>query len=52
MTAYQTIEWLDGVVRMLDQRRLPHQVVYQEYTDYRALAQAISDMVICARRSG
>ena len=31
---------------MLDQRRLPGEVVYQTYTDYREVAQAIKDMVI------
>ncbi len=31
---------------LLDQRRLPGEVVYLTYTDYRELAQAITDMVI------
>ena len=31
---------------MLDQRRLPGEVIYLTYTDYRDLAQAIKDMVI------
>lgn len=46
MTAYFTIKWIDGVVRMLDQRLLPHQTVYADYTDYREVATAIKDMVI------
>ncbi len=46
MTSYRTIEWRDGVVRMLDQRALPHQTVYLDYDDYRAVADAIRDMVI------
>jgi len=31
---------------MLDQRRLPREVIYHTYTDYRDVAQAIQDMVI------
>jgi methylthioribose-1-phosphate isomerase len=31
---------------MLDQRRLPSEVVYHTYTDYREVAKAIKDMVI------
>ena len=31
---------------LLDQRRLPAEVIYHTYTDYRALAKAIKDMVI------
>ena len=31
---------------MLDQRRLPREVVYHTYTDYREVAKAIKDMVI------
>ena len=31
---------------LLDQRRLPGEVLYHTYTDYRGLAQAIKDMVI------
>ncbi len=31
---------------MLDQRRLPREVVYHTYTDYREVAKAIQDMVI------
>ena len=31
---------------MLDQRKLPTEVVYHTYTDYREVARAIKDMVI------
>ena len=31
---------------MLDQRRLPREVIYHTYTDYREVAKAIKDMVI------
>jgi len=45
-TIERTIEWHDGVVKMIDQRVLPHQVVIQSYTDYRDVAEAIRTMVI------
>jgi methylthioribose-1-phosphate isomerase len=43
---YKTIEWIDGKVRMLDQRLLPHKLVYVEYTDFHQVAEAIRTMVI------
>ena len=47
MSNFHSIEWVQpGFVRMLDQRLLPHQVKYNDYTDYREVAKAIRDMVI------
>src|SRR5919202_2235213 len=40
----RTIEMQDGVVRMIDQRQLPHQFVVVELTDYRDVARAIKEM--------
>jgi methylthioribose-1-phosphate isomerase len=46
MRVVQPIEWTpDGVV-MIDQRRLPAELVRHTYTDYRDVAAAIRDMVI------
>ncbi|NIN66412.1 MAG: S-methyl-5-thioribose-1-phosphate isomerase [Anaerolineae bacterium] len=42
----RTIEWRDGVVRMIDQRKLPHEYVEAEFTDYRDVARAIKEMYI------
>ncbi len=42
----RTIEWHDGVVKMIDQRMLPLQYVVCSYTDYRDVAEAIRSMVI------
>jgi len=42
----QPIQWTEKGVVMLDQRRLPAEVVYHTYTDYRDVARAIKDMVI------
>ncbi len=42
----EPIRWTDAGVVLLDQRRLPAEVIYNTYTDYRELAGAITDMVI------
>jgi methylthioribose-1-phosphate isomerase len=42
----RTIEWDDGVVKMIDQRRLPQGVVVVEFNDYREVARAIQEMYI------
>ena len=42
----RTIEWRDGEVRLIDQRRLPRQEVYRVCRNYRQVAQAIRDMVV------
>jgi methylthioribose-1-phosphate isomerase len=44
--ALRSIEWKDGRVRMIDQRRLPHEYVVVEFDDYRGIAQAIREMYI------
>lgn len=46
MTTYHSIEWKNGVVTMLDQRQLPHNTEYLDFTDYQSVAAAIKDMVI------
>jgi methylthioribose-1-phosphate isomerase len=46
MNRYTTIEWIDGKVRMLDQRMIPLEVRYQDYTDAQGVATAIREMVI------
>ena len=42
----EPIRWTEAGVVMLDQRRLPAEVVYATYTDYREVARAIKEMVI------
>ena len=44
----RTVEWdAEAVgVRLIDQRLLPNQVEYPVYTDYAAVGQAITDMVV------
>ena len=46
LRAVEPIRWTAEGVVLLDQRRLPGEVVHHTYTDYRELAQAIKDMVI------
>lgn len=43
---FHSIQWVDGVVRMLDQRKLPQQTVYNDYTSPDEVAEAIRSMVI------
>ena len=42
----RTIEWHDGKVRMIDQQRLPQELIILEYTDYKGVADAIKTMKI------
>ena len=46
MRVAQPIEWTPEGVVMIDQRRLPGELVRHTYTDYRDVAKAIRDMVI------
>jgi methylthioribose-1-phosphate isomerase len=46
MRAAEPIRWSDEGVVILDQRRLPGEVVYHTYIDHRSVAAAIRDMVI------
>lgn len=46
MHTVEPIQWTTAGVVMLDQRRLPREVIYHTYTDYREVAKAIKDMVI------
>jgi methylthioribose-1-phosphate isomerase len=46
MKVTQPIEWTAQGVVMVDQRRLPGEVIRNTYTDYREVAAAITDMVI------
>jgi methylthioribose-1-phosphate isomerase len=44
--SFRTIEWRDNKVVMIDQTRLPGEEVYNEYTDFQSVAEAIRGMVI------
>jgi len=42
----RTVEWIDGRVWMIDQRKLPLELVVVEFDDYRDVARAIQNMTI------
>jgi methylthioribose-1-phosphate isomerase len=44
--SFRTIEWRDDSVIMIDQTRLPGEEIYNTYTDFKAVAEAIRGMVI------
>ncbi len=46
MSSFKTIEWKDDKVVMIDQRKLPGEETYNEYTTYEEVAEAIRSMVI------
>jgi methylthioribose-1-phosphate isomerase len=46
MRDYFSVRWVDGVVKMLDQRLLPNDVVYRDYFQCDEVATAIRQMVI------
>src|SRR5512138_3702995 len=43
---FRTIVWRDDKVIMIDQTRLPGEEVYNEYTDFQGVAEAIRGMII------
>jgi methylthioribose-1-phosphate isomerase len=46
MTSFRSITWQDRRLILLDQRFLPHQTIYREYTDYISVAEAIAEMIV------
>jgi methylthioribose-1-phosphate isomerase len=46
MKDYFSVRWVDGIVRMLDQRLLPGEVVYRDFVQYGEVASAIQQMII------
>jgi methylthioribose-1-phosphate isomerase len=44
--SFRTIEWRDNAVVMIDQTRLPGEEVYNTYTDFKSVAEAIKGMII------
>lgn len=45
-TPYHPIAWVDQYLRLLDQRLLPRTLTYNDYYDYRQVAEAIQTMVV------
>jgi methylthioribose-1-phosphate isomerase len=46
VTVFSPLAFRDGKLRLLDQRKLPAEEIWLEYTDYREVARAITDMVV------
>src|SRR5512137_1720928 len=44
--SFRTIEWRDNKIVILDQTKLPGEEVYNEYGDFKSVAEAIRGMVI------
>ena len=44
--SFRTIQWRDDKVVMIDQTRLPAEELYNEYSDYEGVAEAIRGMII------
>lgn len=42
----RTIEWKDNKVVMIDQTKLPNQLIFVEFSDYRQVANAIKTLVV------
>ena len=42
----RTVEWKDNKVRMVDQTKLPNELVFVEYDDYNQVAEAIRTLVV------
>jgi methylthioribose-1-phosphate isomerase len=46
MDDYYSLRWMNGCLRLLDQRLLPHETRYNDYVDYREVARAVREMVV------
>lgn len=40
------ILWENGILKLIDQTKLPSETIWNEYTDYKSTAKAIKDMVV------
>ena len=45
-SSLRTVEWKDNCVAMIDQTKLPNQLVYVKYDDYNDVAEAIRTLVV------
>jgi methylthioribose-1-phosphate isomerase len=45
-SSLRTVEWKDNKVIMIDQTKLPNQLVYVEFSDYNQVADAIRNLVV------
>ena len=45
-SSLRTVEWKDNKVVMIDQTKLPNELVFVEYDDYNQVADAIRTLVV------
>ncbi len=45
-SSLRTVEWKDNTVHMIDQTKLPNELVYVKFTDYNDVADAIKNLVV------
>lgn len=45
-SSLRTVEWKDNAVIMIDQTKLPNELVYVKYTDYNDVADAIRNLIV------
>src|SRR5713226_997417 len=45
-SSLRTVEWKDNAVVMIDQTKLPNELVYVKFSDYREVADAIRNLVV------
>ena len=46
ISSLKTVEWKNNKVVMIDQTKLPNELVFVEYDDYNQVAEAIKTMVV------
>ncbi|WP_420546511.1 S-methyl-5-thioribose-1-phosphate isomerase [Nitrosopumilus sp.] len=45
-SSLRTVEWLDNKVVMIDQTKLPNELIFVEYNDYNQVANAIKTLIV------
>ena len=45
-SSLRTVEWKDNSVIMIDQTKLPNELVYVRYVDYNDVANAIQNLIV------
>ena len=47
ISSLKTVEWKNNKVVMIDQTKLPNELVFVEYNDYNQVADAIRTLTCC-----
>ena len=46
ISSLKTVEWKNNKVVMIDQTKLPNELVFVEYNDYNQVADAIRNLIV------